>query len=88
MPGQKIKLECTEKIAKLKYFHKWSSSVEGIIEDPYACTTVITMPFENVTVKPVGASWKPVEIRTESLKEVGNWGQVREIDLYAASTCT
>ena len=69
MPGQKIKLECTEKIAKLKYFHKWSSSVEGIIEDPYACTTEITMPYENVTVKPVGASWKPVEIRTESLKE-------------------
>ena len=69
MPGQKLKLECTEKIAKFKYFHKWSSSVEGIIEDPYACTTEITMPFENVTVKPVGVSWKSVEIRTESLKE-------------------
>lgn len=68
-PGQKIKLECTEKIAELKYFHKWSSNVEGIIEDPYACTTEITMPSEKVNVKPVGASWKPVEIRTESLKE-------------------
>ena len=69
MPGQKIKLECEEKIAELKYFHKWSSNVEGIIEDPYACITEIIMPSENVKVKPVGASWKPVEIRTESLKE-------------------
>ena len=70
VPGQKVEIEYNGYLGDYTYFHKWSSNVEGILDDPYATTTEITMPEKDAWIEAVGSDWKPVKIQTENLKEL------------------
>lgn len=70
VPGQKVEIEYNGYLGDYTYFHKWSSNVEGILDDPYATTTKITMSEKDAWIEAVGSDWKPVKIQTENLKEL------------------
>ena len=71
VPGQEVEIEYNGYLGEYNtYFHKWSSNVDGILADPYAITTEVTMPQKDTWIEAVGSDWKPVKIQTESLKEL------------------
>ena len=68
--GQKIRIEYDGNTQDGYYFHNWSCHIDGVVEDPYATVTEVTMPDEDIDIGWCGSDWKPVEIQTDSLREV------------------
>lgn len=68
--GQKIRIEYDGNTQDGYYFQNWFCHIDGVVEDPYATVTEVTMPDEDIDIGCNRVDWKPVEIQTDSLREL------------------